>query len=77
LEVKTVPTAVCPECKEDVYVDADSEQGEVVTCDECGSDLEVVGLDPFELDLYVEKGDKDDYDDEEDFDSYDYEDDRY
>ena len=71
-----MPTAVCPECKEDVYVDADSEQGEVVTCDECGSDLEVVGLDPFELDLYVEKGNGDD-DDEEDFDSYDYEDDRY
>jgi alpha-aminoadipate/glutamate carrier protein LysW len=76
LEVKPVPTAVCPECEEDVYVDADSEQGEVVTCDECGSDLEVVGLDPIELDLYVEKDDTDDYE-EEDFDSYDYEDERY
>jgi alpha-aminoadipate carrier protein LysW len=76
LEVKAVPTASCPECSEKVYVDADSEQGDLVTCDECGSDLEVVGLDPFELDLYEDKGEKDDYD-EEDFDSYDYEDDRY
>jgi len=56
-----MPTAVCPECDEEVYVDADSEQGDVVTCDECGADLEVVGLDPIELDLY--EGD-DDYDDD-------------
>lgn len=57
-----MPTAVCPECDEEVYVDADSEQGDVVSCDECGADLEVVGLDPIELDLY-EGGD--DYDDDE------------
>jgi alpha-aminoadipate carrier protein LysW len=56
-----MPTAVCPECDEEVYVDADSEQGDVVSCDECGADLEVVGLDPIELDLY--EGD-DEYDDD-------------
>jgi len=71
----TMPTAICPECNEEVYVDADSEQGDVVTCDECGSDLEVVGLDPVELDLYQEEK-TEDYDDY-DGDSYDYEDDRY
>ena len=60
-----MPTAACPECEEKVYVDADSEQGDVVTCDECGADLEVVGLDPVELDLYEEKG-SDDVDDEND-----------
>lgn len=63
-----MPTAVCPECDEEVYVDADSEQGDVVTCDECGADLEVVGLDPIELDLY--EGDDeydDDYEDEDRF----------
>lgn len=47
-----MPTAICPECDEEVYVDAESEQGDVVTCDECGTDLEVVGLDPVELDAY-------------------------
>lgn len=62
-----MPTAACPECEEKVYVDADSEQGDVVTCDECGADLEVVGLDPVELDLYEEK-DNDDAD--EDYDPY-------
>jgi alpha-aminoadipate carrier protein LysW len=71
-----VPTVVCPECHEDVYVDADSEQGDIVSCDECGVDLEVVGLDPFELDLYEEK--RRGYDDaEEDYDAYDYENERY
>ncbi len=60
-----MPTAVCPECDEEVYVDADSEQGDVVSCDECGANLEVVGLDPIELDLY-EGGDDHDDDEEED-----------
>ena len=46
-----MPTAICPECEEEVYVDADAEQGDTVSCDECGSSLTVVGLDPIELDL--------------------------
>jgi alpha-aminoadipate/glutamate carrier protein LysW len=61
-----MPSTACPECEEKVYVDAESEQGDIVTCDECGAELEVVGLDPIELDLYEER---DDYDDtEEEFD---------
>lgn len=67
-----MPTAACPECEEKVFVDADSEQGDIVACDECGASLEVVGLDPIELDLYEEKG-LDDADD--DYNAYD--DDRY
>ncbi len=54
-----MPTTACPECSEDVYVDADSEQGDIIACDECGTELEVVGLDPIELDIY-EESDKDD-----------------
>jgi alpha-aminoadipate carrier protein LysW len=70
-----MPTAICPECSEEVYVDADAEQGDVINCDECGSDLVLVGLDPLELDLHeptAEDGDGDD-----DFDDFDYDDDRY
>ena len=63
-----MPTTNCPECSEEVYVDADSEQGDIVTCDECGSDLEVVGLDPLELDLYEESDDLDDDEESEDYD---------
>lgn len=58
-----MPKAVCPECEEDVFVDAESEQGDIVSCEECGSKLEVVGLDPVELDLYQERGFGEDEDD--------------
>ncbi|CAN5803484.1 hypothetical protein BH20ACI4_BH20ACI4_14180 [soil metagenome] len=67
-----MPTAICPECDEEVYVDADAEQSDVVRCDECGTGLVVVGLDPVELDVYDEDA-ADDYDglddsdDEDDF----------
>jgi alpha-aminoadipate carrier protein LysW len=65
-----MPTSVCPECDEEVYVDSDSEQGDHVSCDECGTSLVVVGLDPIELDVADEKevGDVD----EEDVEAYDY-----
>ena len=66
-----MPTSTCPECTEPVYVDAESEQGDVISCEECGASLVIVGLDPIELDLRSEEesssGDKD-----EDYDSYGY-----
>ena len=71
-----MPTSICPECDEEVFVDAESEQGDRVSCDECGSSLVVVGLDPIELDLY-EETETDDYSDDVDFESYDYENERY
>ena len=55
-----MPTTACPECREDVYVDAESEQGDVISCDECGTNLEIVGLDPIELDVH-EEDDADDF----------------
>lgn len=63
-----MPTAICPECDEEVYVDAESEQGDIVSCDECGADLEIVGLDPLELDISQDSG----YDDVDDEDEYEY-----
>jgi alpha-aminoadipate/glutamate carrier protein LysW len=71
-----MPTSICPECSEEVFVDAESEQGDSVTCDECGSSLVVVGLDPVELDLH-EEPDTDDVADRDGFGTYDYEDDRF
>ena len=52
-----MPTSVCPECSEEVFVEAEIEQGDSVVCDECSSKLVVVGLDPIELDLYDDEGD--------------------
>ena len=41
---------VCPECENPIVVDTeDVDEGETVQCDECGTELEVVSLDPLEL----------------------------
>ena len=58
-----MPTTACPECSEKVFVDAESEQGDIIFCDECGTELEIVGLDPIELDIYDD--DADDFDEDE------------
>jgi alpha-aminoadipate carrier protein LysW len=60
-----VPLATCPECEADIHVDEDMDKGDVVTCDECEASLEVVGLDPIELDLVSEDEEDDDYDDDD------------
>ncbi|MGH9902483.1 MAG: hypothetical protein ACRD68_11810 [Pyrinomonadaceae bacterium] len=64
-----MPTGTCPECEADVHVDPDADKGDMVSCDECATSLEVVGLDPVELDI-VEDDDDDDLDEEEDEEEY-------
>lgn len=71
-----MPTSICPECDEEVFVDAESEQGDRVSCDECGSSLVVVGLDPIELDLH-EGSESDDIPDDADYESMEYDSERY
>ncbi len=71
-----MPTSICPECSEEVFVDAESEQGDAISCDECASRLVVVGLDPFELDLF-EETESDGISDEDDLQSFDYDNARY
>jgi alpha-aminoadipate carrier protein LysW len=40
----------CPECENDLNIELDEvEEGDVVTCDECGTEYEVVGVEPLEL----------------------------
>ena len=46
-------TATCPECEAELTLD-DPIAGEIVPCPDCGADLEVVSLDPLELDLAPE-----------------------
>jgi alpha-aminoadipate carrier protein LysW len=42
--------AVCPECEADIEIDEfDVDKGEIISCPECGMELEVVGLAPLEL----------------------------
>ena len=52
----------CPECENELDIDVDEvEEGDVVACDECGTEYEVVGVEPLELSK-VEEG----FDEEED-----------
>ncbi len=60
-----MPTGTCPECEAEVHVDTDADKGDIMTCEDCGSELELVGLDPVELDI-VEDDDADE-EEEEDF----------
>ena len=40
----------CPECENDLDLEEEElEEGDVVACDECGSEYEVVGVEPLEL----------------------------
>jgi lysine biosynthesis protein LysW len=58
-----VPIAACPECEADIHVDEDVDKGELFNCPECDARLEVVGLDPIELDFSLEE--EDEYEDED------------
>ena len=53
--INAMPRGTCPECEAEVQVDEDTDKGDVVECDDCGTQLEVVGLDPIELDVAVEE----------------------
>lgn len=61
-----MPTGTCPECEADVHVDTDADKSDVVSCEECGAELEIVGLDPVELDI-VEETDLDDDEEEDEY----------
>ena len=40
----------CPECENELDIEIDEvEEGDVVACEECGTEYEVVGVEPLEL----------------------------
>ena len=40
----------CPECENGLDIEMDEvEEGDVIVCDECGTEYEVVGIEPLEL----------------------------
>ncbi len=57
---------ICPECESDMDFDVEEvDEGEVVVCDECGSEFEVVTTEPFEMAKVDEDYDDDDEDAED------------
>lgn len=56
----------CPECENELEIDVDEvEEGDVVICNECGAEYEIVAVDPLELAHLDEDEDEDDYEDED------------
>lgn len=46
--------STCIECGDDVTLPEDVEVGELVDCGTCGTELEVLGVDPIEVDAAPE-----------------------
>lgn len=57
---------ICPACESDLDIEEDEvDEGEVVSCPECGSDFEVVGVEPLELSLVADEEEEDEEEGEE------------
>jgi alpha-aminoadipate carrier protein LysW len=57
----------CPKCEAVIDVDQDElDEGDSVSCDECGADLTVTSLDPLELE--AGEAEEEEEEDDEDFD---------
>lgn len=51
----------CPECDAEVDLPDDAEVNDMVSCEECGLDLEIINMNPPEVEIAEEE----DYDDED------------
>lgn len=52
--------AICPECEFEIDIDEyDVDKGDTLECDNCGTSLEVVSLNPIELEGVAEDEDED------------------
>ena len=67
--------ANCPNCDAVMELDVeDLDEGDTLTCDECGADLSVTGLDPLELET---SEDEDEEEEEEEDEDVDYDEEEY
>ena len=61
-----MPKAYCPSCDGVVSLTNPREQM-MINCDECGAELEVISVDPFEVDFPLDYDEEWDDEDEEDY----------
>jgi len=52
--VNTTSAAVCSECESNLPIATGVLIGEIVRCPDCGSELEVIGTDPIQVQLAPE-----------------------
>jgi alpha-aminoadipate carrier protein LysW len=45
---------LCPECEGELVLDADVEESEIIVCPDCGVELEVLSVDPIEVEMAPE-----------------------
>jgi alpha-aminoadipate/glutamate carrier protein LysW len=63
---------LCPECESDLDIEEDEvDEGEIISCRECGTDFEVVTVNPLELNRVAEE-DEDEEDEDEESENGDY-----
>ena len=56
----------CPVCDGAIDVDEeDVDEGDTISCDECGADLKVLGTDPLELESAEDLDEEDEEEDED------------
>ena len=64
---------ICPECENNLDIDEDEvDEGEVISCSECGTDFEVVTTNPLELKAVEEGYEEEDEEEEEESEDGDY-----
>ena len=57
--------AQCPECEAAIDLEQDElEEGQIVDCPECGVELEVISIDPLELNAIADDDEEDEEDEE-------------
>lgn len=58
---------LCPECESDLDIEEDEiDEGEVVSCVECGTDFEVITLNPLELRAVSDDDEEEDEEEDDD-----------
>ena len=45
----------CPDCEESVIIPDDSQPGEILECQNCGAELEIICLNPPQVSLIIEE----------------------
>lgn len=45
-------TLICPECRHALHTEGEPQEGQQITCTECGARLEVISVTPLEVDWF-------------------------
>jgi alpha-aminoadipate/glutamate carrier protein LysW len=52
---KMIKSVICKDCDEPIELNREIEVGEVLECENCGAEMEVISLEPLEISLIEEE----------------------